>query len=439
MLSAFRACVCLIYIHGMNRLSIRISLIMGVLTVILVTAVQIYFVHAAFNREDRQLDQQIQMALRTVSEQMSAYNDADEPFSNPVKRLQPDYYVVNVNGFIDAEVLEYFIVTEFQRRGLEMDLEFGIYDCSSDEMVYGRFISFGQKQKTRPVDYEFSKYSEYLYYFGVFFPGRSRVILNSLGVWYFFSAVLLIVLTFFIYTQIIILKQRRLTEVQKDFINNLTHELKTPLSAIRMSSDVLVDQDLSREPHRLRQYGQIISQKASELIEQVDRILITSDQGFKKNFHPQNMELSAAVQEVYQEVKSRIEATGGQLEIDCPDFPVSLHADRLLLKQLLQNVLDNAILYSDGPPDIRMTVKIDGKKGILEISDRGIGIPKGYEKRVFARFFRVPKGNVHDVKGFGLGLYHARKVAKLHRWVVQMKPNPGGGSVFSLRFKRKEA
>ena len=435
MLSAFRVFRPLNYLHCMNRLAIRISLILGLVTVVLITSVQVYFVHTAFHHEDRQLDQKVQIALKAVSDQMSAYNQADETFTNPVKRLKPDYYVVNVNGFIDAEVLEYFLVSEFQRRGLEMDLEFGIYDCSNDEIVYGKFISFGQGQKVKPIEYRFDKFEEYLYYFGVYFPGRTRIILNNLAVWYFFSGVLFLVLAFFIYSQIIILRQRQLTEIQKDLINNLTHELKTPLAAIHLSADVLSRQDLSQEPGRLQKYSQIIHSKSSDLLHQIDRILLSSERGLQANFHPEPVDLIRLVEEVSQQSLIRISEDHGQLIVECSESKVITHADPLLFKQVLENILDNAIRYSSGPPDIRIKVALNQKQGLLEVADRGVGIPKKFEKRVFSKFFRVPANNIHGVKGFGLGLYHVRKVAKLHGWKATIQPNPGGGTIFRLRFK----
>lgn len=157
----------------MNRSTLRISLILGLVTVLLITGVQIYFVHNAINQEDRQLSQSIQVALRTVTEQMSRFNEADVPIHNPVQEIRSDYYVVNINGFIDADVLEHFLITEFERRALALDFEFGIYDCQTDEFVYGKYITFGEGQKTNPEEYSFSKYTDYLYYFGIYFPGRS--------------------------------------------------------------------------------------------------------------------------------------------------------------------------------------------------------------------------------------------------------------------------
>ncbi len=435
MLSLFLAFSGIHYFHVVNRLAIRVSLILGMITVLLIVGVQVYFVHQAFNQEDRQLNQNIQVALRSVTEQMSKFNEANLPFDNPVQRLKSDYYVVNVNGFIDAEVLEHFLISEFQQRGIDLDFEFGIYDCSNDEFVYGRYVSFGQGQKTKPVEYTFSKYSEYLYYFGIYFPGRTKFILNNLGVWYFFSIVLLLVLAFFIYSQIIILKQRQLSEIQKDFINNLTHELRTPLSSILMSSEVFTEQDLSGDPDRIRQYGGIIKSKTNELISQIDRILRLSDKTTKSNFNPVQLDLVVLLEQVYQDFHSITEKLNGSLILQVEVEELILMADPVLCRQVLNNVLDNAIKYSHQAPDILISLSEKKKIPILRIRDHGIGIPKSYQKRVFERFFRVPKGNVHNVKGFGLGLFHVKKVAKLHRWSVSIKGEEGVGTTFELKFK----
>lgn len=434
MLSLFRVLAGILYLHFMNRTGIRLSLILGVITVLLITGVQIYFVHNAFNQEDRQLNQTIEVALRSVTEKMTQLNQSDLPFTNPVHRIKPDYYVANVEGFIDTNMLEHFLIAEFQRQGLELDFEFGIYDCQSDDFIYGKYVSFGKGQKTNSLDYSFTKYSEYLYYFGIYFPGRTRFILNNLGVWYFFSLVLIFVLAFFIYSQIIMLKQRRLAEIQKDFINNLTHELRTPLSSVLMSAEVIASQDILQEPERLKTYGKIIQNQTRHLISQIDRILGLSDQSLKRNFHPEEIQLSQLVEEVAQDVQEKIRQLDGEFQVEMPTETITVWGDPVLIRQMLNNLLDNAIKYARNVPKVSLSLVKNGKKGQLIISDQGIGIPKSCQKRIYNRFFRVPKGNVHNVKGYGLGLYQVKQVVRLHRWKIQLESTPDQGSEFVLTF-----
>ncbi len=421
----------------MNRSATLISLILGLLTVVLITGVQIYFVQKAFNQEEHRINQTIQTALYSVTNQMTQFNDADFPAQNPVQQIQADYFVVNVNGFIDSDILEHFLIAEFQRSGLDLDFEYGIYDCQTDDFVYGKYVTFGNSQKTEPVEYSFSRYSEYLYYFGIYFPGRTKQILNSLSVWYFFSAVLLFVLIFFVYSQIVILKQRRLSEIQKDFINNLTHEFRTPLSSVSMAAEVFVEQDVHLEPDRIKKYGRIVQDQSKHLISQIDRILTLSNRKSKDNCHFEEANLSILISQVYDEFQAKIAQVDGSFEINTAREDLIMHIDVLLIRQLLQNLLDNAIKYSDDSPVIAITVSSADGRGEIEIKDQGIGIPKLFQRRIFTRFFRVPKGNVHNVKGYGLGLYHVKQVARLHKWKIAVDSKENEGTRITLKFRIK--
>ena len=145
LLSDFYSTILKDYLRAMKQSAIRWTLILGVITIIGVSVVQFFFLRQALNQEDKRLDQTIQIALNGVSEQLARYNDADLPYENPVVRLRPDYYVVNVNGFIDGDILEYYLTAELRKRKLNLDFEYGIYDCQTDEMVYGNYISLSDK------------------------------------------------------------------------------------------------------------------------------------------------------------------------------------------------------------------------------------------------------------------------------------------------------
>ncbi|MBT5425733.1 MAG: HAMP domain-containing histidine kinase [Bacteroidetes bacterium] len=419
----------------MNRMAFRFSLILGFIAVILIIVVQVYFMQTAFNQEERRVNQSIQIALRNVAEQLALFNQSDLPYENPVQRLRPDYYVVNVNTFIDAEILEYYLITEFMEKNIDLDFEFGIYDCQTDEIVYGRYVTFGSGRSSTGEDYQFSKYADYLYYFGIYFQGRSKWILSNLTIWYFFSAVLAIVLIFFIYSQVVILRQRRMSEIQRDFINNLTHEFHTPLSSILMSAEVFVDQDTSQEPERVKTYGRIIRNQTRHILSQIDRILDQSGKGGSLRPKKELFDLTNLLQSMEEEFKIPIRNKEGSLRMELPDQAVLVNADALMIRQVLFNLIDNAIKYSADNPAVDIIMTIQGKGGTLCIRDAGIGIPDQYRKRIYDRFFRVPAGNVHNVKGFGLGLHYVKRVLDQHGWKLRLQSKAGAGTSINIKFK----
>jgi len=420
----------------MKRSAIRLTLILGVITIIGVSVVQIFFLRQALNQEEMHLDQRIQIALTQVSDQLARYNDAEPAYENPIVRIRPDYYVVNVNVFIDEDILEHYLISEFKIRKINLDFEYGIYDCLTDEIVYGNYISLSENPRINADQPNFTKHEEYLYYFGILFPDRNQAVLSNLGLWYFFTGILLLVVIFFVLSQIIILRQKRYSEIQKDFINNLTHEFKTPLSSISMAADVLLEKDDNPDTGRFQRYGKIIKEQSIHLVRQIDNVLHDSAKG-QSNFKPKKelTDLKDLVVEVSEQFMPTVLKADGELEIHTPDQGVLVMADKIQIIQVLFNILDNAVKYSGLNPVINIKLESHTNSGTLSISDSGIGIPMEYQTKIFKQFIRVPSGNLHNVKGFGLGLHFVRRVVKAHRWKLKLYSIPAKGTKIDIYFK----
>lgn len=417
----------------MNRTAIRIVLILGILAIAGIISVQFYFVRQAVNQENRQLNQTITIALSSVAEDLAQYNDAELPRQNPVFHHSPDYYIVNVNTHIQPEILEQFLTTEFKIRQLNLDFEYAIYDCQTDQMVYGRLVKFGENPRIKPMQQGLPKSEDYLYYFGIHFAGRDRMIMDSLGIWYFFSFILLLVIIFFAYTQMIILRQRRYTEVQRDFINTMTHEFKTPLASLSMSADVIQRPDIIREPERLHRYGEIIRSQVNHLLKQVELVLeMGGPAGDRLMIRKEPLNLRKVISEICEQMEPRIHCSKGSLTLDYQSNINIIEADSLHFSNIILNLLDNAMKYSGDIPVIYVTVK-DSEAGlIVEVRDQGIGIPAKLKKRVFEKFFRVPTGNIHNTKGFGLGLYYTKNAVRAHGWRIHLESDTGRGTTVQI-------
>jgi two-component system phosphate regulon sensor histidine kinase PhoR len=417
----------------MNRTAIRIVLILGILAITGIISVQFYFVRQALDEENRQINQTITIALAQVAEDLAKYNDAELPRQNPVFHHSPDYYIVNVNTHIDPVILEQMLITEFKVRRLSLDFEYGIYDCQTDKMVYGSLVRFGENPKIKPMQEGLPKSADYLYYFGIHFAGRNRLVMDSMGIWYFFSFILLLVIIFFAYTQMIILRQRRYAEVQRDFINTMTHEFKTPLASLAMSADVIQRQDILKDPERLYRYGDIIRSQVNHLLRQVERVLEMGGPA-RDNLLIRKVpvDLPALVSEICDQFEPRVTCAGGELEFNCSATDFGLLADPLHLTNIILNLLDNALKYSGEKPAISVSITKSDDMVIMSVSDKGIGIPVKLRKRVFEKFYRVPTGNVHNTKGFGLGLYYTNNVVKAHGWRLELQSEEGKGTTIRI-------
>ena len=237
----------------MSRTTLRIVIVLAALSIVGITLTQIYWVRKAFDLRENQFNRDVNTALLSVASKIFEINKTPSPANNPVTQLSTNYFVVLINGPIDGSLLEFLLTTEFERHNIKADFEYGIYDCIERCMVGGNYIS--PKKNIKANMPAFPQWKDDGYYFGVQFPAIEANLISQMGIWGFSSAVLLIVIFFFVYTLFVILKQRRLSEVQKDFINNMTHEFKTPISTIAISTEVLKDPGIIHTPERLLNYA----------------------------------------------------------------------------------------------------------------------------------------------------------------------------------------
>lgn len=417
----------------MKNSTIRLIVVLATLCIVGITITQVYWVKRAFDLKEAEFERQVNTALINVAQQIFSLSNTPSPSNNPVKQLSTNYFVVSVNNQIDASLLEFLLRTEFEKRNINADFEYGIYDCTHEKMVYGNYVSMQKsKSKNEPIS-NLPNWSNQGYYFGVQFPNREAQILNQMGIWSFSSAVLLLVIVFFAYTLFVILKQKRLSEIQKDFINNMTHEFKTPIATIAVSTEVLKDPNIVQQPERLLNYTTIIENENNRLKKHVERVLQMArldkeDIGLRK----ERVDLHEIIQEVVTAMHVTLQEKQGKLELFLGANQPLITADRHHLTNVIYNLLDNAIKYCNGNPLIVIRTKQDEKGITLEVQDNGIGVGEEHQNKIFQKFFRVPTGNVHDVKGFGLGLNYVKQIVEAHRGKVTLESAVGNGCTFSV-------
>ena len=416
----------------MKTSTIRFVVILAALSIVGITITQIYWVRKAFDLKEAEFVRTVNTALYNVANQIFDINKTPSPANNPVKQLSTNYFVVMVNSEIDANLLEYLLRNEFEKRGIAADFEYGVYDCSSERMVYGDYVAFNTAKEKNPSKI-LPKWSNQAYYFGVQFPNRAAHIINQMGIWSFSSIVLLTVITFFAYTLFVILKQKRLSEVQKDFINNMTHEFKTPIATIAVSAEVLKDANIVNQPERLRNYAGIIERENVRLKQQVERVLQMArldkeDIGLKK----EQLDIHQVVQDSIRNYAMALEERKGTLDCDLAATQSQIQGDKFHLTSVLNNLIDNAIKYCREIPSISIHTFNRNDGCIIEVRDNGIGISPENQRRIFQKFYRVPTGNVHDVKGFGLGLSYAKTIVEAHGGEISLQSELGMGCSFRI-------
>ena len=416
----------------MKNRQVRFVVMLGVISILGIISIQAYFLLHWYNIHEKQFTQTIFIGLKNVSDRLCRFNQITVPPGNPVRQITSNYYVVDVNSVIDANILEYYLKSEFEKLNIRTDYEYAIYDCHTDQMVYGNYITAGENKGNASPTTNLPKYSEYVYYFGVHFPNLKSTIAGNMTLWFLFTGILLLSVLFFAYAIIVILHQKRLSELQRDFINNMTHEFKTPIATINISADVITNPEIMKEPERLMTYGKVIRKENQRLNLLVEKVLqIARIEKGKVHLKTEPTELNLLLKTVAETFEAN---HAGKIMINLLLDPAvgKVNADVIHCTNIIHNLLDNGAKYSGEHPEITLGTKRNADSIQVMVRDNGPGIPYQYRNRIFDQFFRIPSGNIHDVKGFGLGLYYVRLTCKAHRWDIRLESESGRGAAFII-------
>lgn len=418
----------------MKNNQIRWLMILGALSIAGVLIVQIFWLRKAFDLRQSQFNYNVQVALKNVVESLCQFNGSDVPESNPIEQVSSNYFVVRTNDVIPPNSLEYFLKAELQKRTIDSDFEYTIYDCSNQNIVFSEYIDINTSEE-QPKEEEIlsPKYKENEYYFGVFFPHKTASIVNQMGIWVFSSSALFIVIIFFTLALFVIFRQKRLSEIQRDFVNNMAHEFKTPISTISLASDYLSKPEASKSPEKLSNYASIIQKENNRLMNQVERVLQIAKPEKATILQLQEVDLFGVITEAREHLKLMHQETPIEFEINNSFGTLMVKADKMHLHNAIYNLIDNGVKYCNRNPKITLDILEKSKQITLEISDNGIGIPGKYQKLIFQRFFRVPKGDQHDVKGFGIGLFYVKMILKKMNGSIRLVHSDDSGSKFQLK------
>ncbi|WP_374950023.1 sensor histidine kinase [Mucilaginibacter sp.] len=251
--------------------------------------------------------------------------------------------------------------------------------------------------------------------------------------WAIVTSLLLVIITVgcFTYTVRTLLSQHKLAELKDAFINNMTHELNTPIASIKITAEAL--KTLNHSLQTQSEYLDMISYQSDKLQDLTGQILNTGRLNKNSIDRWTEVNLNELVAVAINDLKPQAESTGATINYKPSNAVPSIYGDIISLRNVVVNLIDNALKYATGRPAIAIEVKVSSKYAVINVSDNGIGIPIGFHGQVFERFFRVPQGNLHDVKGFGLGLSYVKAVIRQHQGEVAVRDNDPSGAVFTIR------
>lgn len=379
-----------------------------------------------------QLDQRV---LQQIFRKAKFVNDLMvETFRNnvymaPEKRID----VAFLDSVIRTEIANddlpktyHFMVANEFGIPIKFDQAPATYDTQLDTLLTGKTALF----PSNILDENF--------YLHLYFPKKGFFLVKEM--WGSFTVsltLIMLIVTALIFMFKTILAQEKISEVKNDFISNMTHEFKTPISTISLACEALGDKDMvSQGTDGAKPYVKMIQEENKRLSLLVERILQSAvlERGELKLLEEQIL-LNEIIHDVAQTAKFRIQGSGGEIRLDLPTELIHISSDKMHLTNIISNLVDNAIKYSEEAPNIEISLKRENKKLLLSVRDHGIGIRKEHLKKIFDKLYRIPTGNLHNVKGFGLGLSYVKAIAGLHGWDINVKSKFGEGSEFTLVIK----
>ncbi|HEU0125010.1 HAMP domain-containing sensor histidine kinase [Flavobacterium sp.] len=412
-------------------------ILLGLIAIISILVAQLLWTKEAFTIEQKKLSQKAHIALLEVAKKLYEGTNHELPAQNPVQKIANDYYIVNVDNEFEPDILEFYLKTEFKKMNITTDFEYAMYNCQSDEMVYGDYISLSKKKAECKKTVYFPKHKTLVYYFAVRFPNETTYLFSSMRFWFILSTALILILLIYVYSIFKLLQQKKYSELQRDFINNMTHEFKTPLASILIASKYLIEQKPIKEDKKLFTYTDIIINQGNKLNGHIEKILNIAKSDYTPlELKKESILIIPIIEEAIENIKLKYPEASISIEtISCEYL---LETDSFHFGNLVYNLLDNAVKYCNEKPEIKIKITEESNCLKLEFIDNGIGITPKKISFIFDKFYRVQNEKSNEVNGFGLGLYYVKEICSLQNWKIKAENNQEKGVTITLSIPYKK-
>jgi two-component system phosphate regulon sensor histidine kinase PhoR len=336
---------------------------------------------------------------------------------------------------LDNKEIEYTLNQTLAYTGIQTPYEYAI--------IKNGVVQNGTFKKSLKNDFLKSKYKVRLFpdniirqdlQLSVIFPERTNYVLESM-MWILGGSMLfsLFILATFALSLYLLIRQKKVSEMKSDFINNMTHEFKTPIATISLAADTITNSKVINDEASIRHFIGMIKKENSRMNKKVETILQIASLDKKEiEFKFENVSIHTLIEHAIETIEIQVHQRNGKIILNLTAEDPFIYGDSDHLTNLVNNLLDNAIKYSPEMPEITVTTKNAEKGIILSVEDKGIGMTKAVQSKIFERFYRQSSGNVHDVKGFGLGLNYARSIIEAHKGTITVFSEPGKGSRFEI-------
>lgn len=421
----------------MRSNTIRLIILIASLLIAVIIAVQVYWLNKTYRFEATEFNASVIKSIRGVYEDLPLLFESSEKLQSLIEKTGDNSYLFKTDSIPAKDSLVHSLHNELESFDIFTDCKLAVYSRITGSFVYDAYLPSAASSTASDSGTILPVVQKDYSYVYLHFPHRDKYIIHQMTGWIVFSGLLLLALMGFAASLYYFFKQKFLVEIQKDFINNVTHEFSTPLSVIDLSVDGLDKPAGQIQPEKQQKYLNAIRYQADYLKNHISNLITTvvADKyqfELKMNLVCPNELLKRAV----LQLDPLLNKKGGKIEWDLEEKNTMLQADEENLYLAVFNIINNAIKYSLQPKIIISTIK-NHHKYTISIKDNGSGIEHSELKKIFRKFYRVQNGNVHNVKGLGLGLYFTKKVIDGHHGKIDVHSVPGIGTEFRIELPLK--
>lgn len=394
---------------------------------------QLFWLNKVYSFEQKTFNTNVVKSIRGLYEDLDIADTRSNHLQDLIETPNTDNFLFRVENYYSEDTIASYLQHELNDFDVLTDVYVAYYTAGHPNYKNTDYISAAASRYIEADPVNLSVFKRDYNYVLLYFPHRNKYVLAQMNFWFISSAVLFVVLIGLAVILFFFYRQRFLAEVQKDFVNNFTHEFKTPLAVMKISSEVLLQNKIASQPDRLHKYASIIESQTQHLQDQVERLLQIARSDRKDlPIQKKQVPLKDLIEQAVAKMQPLIDEKKAEVDIPIEEEKnIELYADRAHLELAIVNLLENALKFSVKPHIIITTGQEDGDV-YISVKDNGIGIEKKYQKRLFKKFYRVPTGDVHNVKGFGLGLNFVKRIIDAHHGTIKINSLPGIGTEFRL-------
>lgn len=419
---------------SMRSTTLKWIVLSATLLAALIITVQLYWLNMVYSFEQRQFNINVVKSVRGLFEDLEMNDAPGTMLQKLIDNPGNNYFLIKADTIPPQDSLTFYLQDEFADFGVLTDCKLGAYSSVEKRFIYEEYLPTPASRyaNTKVARGDLPVFVDNYDYILLYFPHRHEYILEQMDFWIISSALLFIALIGLAISLFYFYRQKFLSEVQKDFVNNFTHEFKTPLAVMKIASDVLAQENILRQPDRLHRYGAIIKSQTEHLQNQVERLLkAASSESMNLPLKKENIDAHLLIEQALNKVQPLIDEKNARVELKMEEARSVINADMAHLELAVVNLLENALKYSTDP---RIVVETGNHEDdfFISVKDNGVGIEKKYLKNIFKKFYRIPTGDVHNVKGFGLGLNFVKRIIDAHNGKIRVNSLPGIGTEFRL-------